>query len=179
MAEIDIKTNLPNLEAHIKRLGAEFGKKVARPALSAATSVLARYVRSLAPVLKPENQRKGRVAGLLKRSIYSKRSKESTSGREHYFIGVRQGKKAEKKNRNAFYWRFLEGGWMPRGPGKKLTGGNRSRALQRRRAIAGGAQKVSYPFIQPAFIAGKEKALARFYAVSDRIIRKQSEERTK
>lgn len=58
-----------------------------------------------------------------------------------------------------FYWRFLEGGWIPRGPGNKFKGGERTRAILRARALAGGASRVNHPFLQPAFTFAENAAL--------------------
>jgi len=173
---IDIRTNLPALKAHLNRISADFEQKVMRQATSAAAVSFRGAVKAKAPVLAAP--RKGRVAGTLKRAIYVKRSRDRSSGREHYYLGVRKGRSAQKSGRDAFYWYFLEAGWIPRGRGKKLKGGERSRALQRKRLLAGGAQKIERPFIKPGFESGKGAALKAFYARAEKAIAKYSTEQT-
>lgn len=173
---VTIKTNLPQLKAHLARIGKEFEAKAVRQATYAAAAIFRREVQARAPVLKQAT--KQRVPGTLRRAIYIKRSRDRTSGREHYFVGVRQGAKAAKKGRDAFYWRFLETGWTPRGPGQRLKGGVRSRALQLSRSRAAGGKVVRYPFIAPAYNSSKEQALQAFYTRADKAVAKFSSERT-
>ena len=74
-----------------------------------------------------------------------------------------------------FYWRFLEKGWIPRGRGRKFRGGTRSRALQRERALAGGARRVSHPFFMPAFRIADTVALDAFNKVIEDGIARESQ----
>lgn len=165
---VEIRVDLPAFKRQLDAIGAEQQKIVQAATRKAALTFRPSVVRN-APVLKRADRRKNnpRVAGTLARAIYLKRARDSKNGLEHYFIGVRQGKKAAKAkggSRDAFYWRFLEGGWVARGPGKKIRGGTRRRALERSRLIASGAKEYRYPFLKPAFDANKDKALNVFYA---------------
>jgi HK97 gp10 family phage protein len=178
---IEIKTNLPALKQQLAKFNLEFEQKVMRQATASAIGVFRRRVKALAPVLK--ERRKKRMAGTLQRAIYIKRSRDRSSGREHYFLGVRGGRKTKKNEPAAFhflafYWRWLEAGWYPRGRGRKLRGGDRSRALQRERNAARGAQKRKFPFIKPGFESGKGAALKAFYRRAETAIRKFSAEKT-
>lgn len=167
MNDIQIRFDIPDFRQQLKAIGSDFERKTIRSATGAAATVFKRLAVARAPVLKTENRRRGRIAGTLKRSIISGRSRrESKNGVEVYRVTVpAQDKRNTRFVRlDAFYWRFLEGGWMPRGPGRSLKGGNRSRDLQRRRAIAGGSSKVQYQFFAPAFSAGQGQALAVFNA---------------
>ncbi len=175
MAEVEVRSNLPELKRHLDRIGREMSSKVVRAATAAAARIFRKYAQQFAPVLKPQNARKDRVAGQLKRNLFIRRSRDSTSGREHYFIGFRRGKAAGKKGRDAFYGLFLEGGWTPRGPGKRLRGGRRTKALAR---ATGAGKKAEYPFLAPAFTRGKTEALNRFFFIADRRIQKISQEKT-
>lgn len=164
---ITIKADLPAFKKELDAIGARQQKIVQAATRKAALAFKPTVVRN-APVLKRPDRRKKnpRVAGTLKRAIYIKRARDSKNGLEHYFVGVRQGKKAARAkggSRDAFYWVFLEGGWIARGPGKKIRGGARRRALERSRLIAKGAKQYRYPFLKPAFDANKEKALTVFY----------------
>ena len=75
--------------------------------------------------------------------------------------------KATSVDLDAYYWRFLEGGWAPRRPGTQLRGGRRTKSLQARRARASGGRVVRKPFIEPAFRAADARALSAFNAAFD------------
>lgn len=172
---IIIRTNLPAFKAQLAALGARLERRIVARGLNAAGRVLRESARRFAPVLK--GQRKGRVAGALRRAIYVGRSKQSKPGRPIVVVGVRASKAQQKRGVDPFYWRFLEGGWLPRGPGRKLRGGVRSRALQRERAIKAGSRRVAYPFLAPAFRLSSGAALDAFErAVAQGI---EAENRTK
>lgn len=86
-------------------------------------------------------------------------------------VGVRATNVQTKSGIDPFYWRFLERGWVPRGPGQRFKGGPRRRKLERDRAIAAGAQEITkYRFLKPAFEAAGTRALDAFNkAVADGI----------
>lgn len=178
MAEVEVRTNLPELKSHLDRIGREMSSKVIRSATSAAARIFKKYAQLYVPVLKDKNKRKGRVAGALKKNIYIRRSRDSTTGREHYFIGFRRGKAAQKKGSDTYYGTFLEGGWIPQSKGRALRGGDRSKKLQRQQLLAKGALRFEYPFLAPAFTRGRTEALAKFFATADRRIAKISQEKT-
>lgn len=157
MPDIEVRTNLPAFSAQLKAIGADFEKKAVRSATAAAATVFRKYAQQRAPVLKKFDKR--RAIGTLRRAIYVKWSRFQKRGSARYIVSVRSGKKAAEKQRDAFYWRFLEGGWIPRGPGKGLKGGRRYKELQRSRATRG---KVSYPFIAPAAAQAQSPALQAF-----------------
>ena len=77
----------------------EIGKALQGALAKAARPILA-SARQLAPV----------KTGRLRSAIYSKRSRFSTPGFERRIIGVRRGKKAQKKDRDAYYWKWIEFG---------------------------------------------------------------------
>lgn len=172
MIDFQVKVNATELRDRFRRLKDDVQIKVVDAALRQAAQVFRRAVIAKAPVLKKAS--KGRVAGTLQKAIYTARSKYSTSGARRYFIGVRSGTKAGKSGRDAFYWRWLEAGWMPRGPGQALKGGTRRRNLQRRRNAAAGNKTVEFPFIKPAFDASKGAAEQKFRVVFAREFEKAS-----
>lgn len=163
-AEITVKTNLPEFKAQLRALGQDFERKVFRSGVSAAASVFKKLAINEAPVLK--RPKKGAVSGLLRRAIYVKRSRDRSPGREHYFVGVRQGKAARRRkggSLDAYYWRFVHEGHLARGPGNTIRGGRRRRALERSRLNASGAKRVpANRFLARAFSSGKESALRAF-----------------
>lgn len=176
MNELTVKTNLPDFKAQMKELGYDFERRVFRAGVGAAAQVFRREVQRRAPVR----------TGLLSRAVYVKRDRSSGRGKEHYFVGIRQGKRARSAtvgkgftgNLDAYYWRFVEAGHLVRQPGGRLRGGTRTRALQRSRLIAGGAKRVpGKGFIRTAFEAKKGEALDAFTARVQRRIDKENAKR--
>jgi len=165
-----VTTNLPDFRRQLAEVERRTRARIVRRALRDCASVFLRFARNAAPVLKPTGKfNRQRIPGALKRGIYVGRGRDRERGVVRMFVGVRSGRDYAKKGRgDPFYWRFLEAGWIPRGPGKKLKGGERSRALQRRRLISGGATRVQYPFLAPAFSRGKGDALQAFNARMNR-----------
>lgn len=164
---ITVKHNLPDFKAQMQELGRKF-IPVARAASLAAARVFVKAVRRFAP----------KDTGRLRRAVVIKRARRVARGAVHYIVGIRQGasqqriqrkRKGQKVevNLDAFYWRFLEGGWIPRHSSNAMRGGRRTKALQRRRALASGAKVVRHPFIAPAFNSVSGKALGEFYGKLD------------
>ncbi len=108
--------------------------KALQGALAKAVRPIVQQARTLAPV----------DTGRLRLAIYSKRSKFSKRGHESRIVAVRRGKKAQKRDRDAFYWKFVEFGHMTRAS-KKVAGVPRFIPAR--------------PFMRPAFEANKLKAL--------------------
>lgn len=170
---IEVHHNLPEFGLALKSFGADFERRTVRSATNAAAQAFKKLAAANVPVR----------TGKLKRALYVKRSRsKSGAGEEHYFVAFRQGKRhqAIKRKRgavnlDAYYGRFLEAGWVPRGPGSKLAGGTRSRALARSRNLAAGAAKITrYRFLRPAFERGKGDALRAFYAKIETRIAKEN-----
>ena len=164
MSEINVRTNLPDFKLQLARFSADFQRKTVKSALGAAATVYKKLAVAKAPVLNastPPRKKNPRIPGNLRKALYSTRSRSKSGvGVETYFVSFRRGLKGEKLD--AFYGRFLEVGWTPRGPGQKLRGGNRSRALQRARNLARGAKRYRYPFLEPAFQQGGAAAIQAF-----------------
>lgn len=156
---IDIKFNLPDFKRQLQALGIDMERKIVRSATNAAAQEFKKLAVKNAPILKATS--KNRQAGTLQKAIYVARSRsKSTPGREAFSVSFRKGKRAAKKGVDAFYGRFLEAGWTPRGPGGKLRGGTRYKALIRARQSSG--KIIKYRFLKPAFDAGKDAALRAF-----------------
>lgn len=157
-----VTVNLPDFRRQLTEVEKRTRLRVTRNAVRAAASVFRRFARDRAPVLKATGKfNKHRVPGALKRNIDIRRGRSRDRSVIGLNVGVRVGKTTKGRG-VPFYWRFLEGGWIPRGPGGKLKGGERSRSLQRRRLIAGGAKRRQFPFLAPAFAAGQGEALKAF-----------------
>lgn len=157
---VTVKVNIPDFKRQLLALGQRMEKNIVRRGIRAAGSVFVDEARRRAPALR--EPRKGRVAGALKRAIRSV-SRRSPRGIVKQSVGVRATSVQSKSGIDPFYWRFLEGGWIPRGPGQRFKGGTRRRRLERERAIAAGAQEIiKYRFLKPAFEASGPRALDAF-----------------
>ena len=164
---ITVKVNIPDFKRQLLALGQRMEKNIVRRGTRAAAAVFVAEARRRAPVLR--QPRKGRVAGALQRAIRST-PRRSPRGIVKQSVGVRATRAQTKSGVDPFYWRFLEGGWIPRGPGHRFKGGARRRRLERERAVAGGARRVAYQFLKPAFDAAGSRALNAFNpAVTDGI----------
>jgi len=157
---VKITFNLPDFRRELAALGERMEKRVVRNATRAAARVLRDAARARAPVSSGEDSR--RVAGSLRRAIYAGPSKVNrTRGVVAFFVGVKASRAARKTARDPFYWRFLEDGWIPRGPGQRLQGGTRRKALERSRTAG---RRIARPFLAPAFRAQQGAAVAAFNA---------------
>ena len=99
---IEVKVlGLEELKARLRRLPAEMQQGPVKGAIGAAGRVVQKEAKLRAPVR----------TGTLKRAIYVTRSKSlSTGNRETAIVGVRSGKKYQKRKQDAWYWRFVEFG---------------------------------------------------------------------
>lgn len=162
-------SNLPDFKRQMAHVSLELqGKAVRRATAAAAGALRAEGVRGAAapkatPAARPRT-------GTLVRAVYMTRNRRtSTKGAERYLVGVRQGRKAARTGRDAFYARWLEGGWIPRGPGQRIRGGARRKALERSR-LAG--RRVAYPFFQDRMKAGSSRAVEAFIRRLDREVKR-------
>lgn len=116
---------LAEMDRKLRALGPDIARKGLRSAVGAGARVILNQAKARAPV----------DTGTLRRALYMKPIREESSdSRQTYFVGVRSGKKEQKKNRDAWYWRLVEF----------------------------GTEKASaQPFLRPAFEAGKFQALER------------------
>lgn len=157
---IEFDANLAQFHRALSGLDRRVGTRIVRRAVSAAARIFRGAVRSAAPVR----------SGTLRRAIYIKRSRRSRRGEEIYFVSVRSGAKygllrVRGRNRDAYYWRWVESGHLVRGRGQRLKGGSNSRNLQRSRLRTTGARAVpANPFIQRGFRSGRAGAMREFEA---------------
>lgn len=172
MAErfVTIRTNLPEVRAELLRLGVDTIPKILRGATASATGVFKKLAIANAPYR----------SGRLRRAIYMVRIREeSGKGAEVYRIGVRSGKKQQKNNRDAFYWRWVEEGYWRRAPGSNLDRGKHTIRLQRKRdRLSGRATRVEgQEYLARAFREGNAAAIKRFYDVVERRIARENKKR--
>jgi hypothetical protein len=156
--QITIKMNIPDFKRQLSEFSKIFQDRTVRYAVAGAGGVFKRAAITNAPVLHGTSKR--RAAGVLKRSIYLafNRSRSKKGQSVAYTLSF---KKRKQSGGDPFYGRFLESGWLPRGPGKRIAGGAKRKALERRRLRAGG-HKFIYKFLQPAFQQNQILALNTF-----------------
>lgn len=93
---------LRELEQKLRGLGPKLRERAVRSALNAGAQVIKKEAIALAPVDT------GRLAD---KAIYVTRVREEqTLTKEVYAVAVRHGRKEAQKDRDAFYWKFLEFG---------------------------------------------------------------------
>lgn len=133
----------------------ELGPKVASKALRSAVSAGAQVIRKDAQV------RVAKDTGRLKKAIFISRSRSaSTQTKQTYIVGVRSGRKEQKKDRDAYYWRFIEFGHKPRKPKSPAY---IARLQREGRSLEMGTQFVAArPFLVPAFESKKQEAFEKF-----------------
>lgn len=156
---ITIRTTLPAFKAQLDAMKADFQSRAVKSAARAAGGVMRDQARGLAPVLARATAQ--REPGVLRKNVYTAVPRRQPAGMIRAVVTVRSGRRSQRGARDPFYWRYLEGGWRPRGPGRGLKGGKRSKALQRKRATA---SLIRHPFLLPAFSSSGGAALAAFYA---------------
>jgi HK97 gp10 family phage protein len=152
---------LPEFSSRLRALGAD-AVKVVRSAALAVGTMYKKAAAANAPVLKKRDTRKKnpRVAGALRKAIYSARSRrKSKPGLEVVTVSVR----SKGAKNSAYYWRWVEAGHLARGPGQKIKGGNRLRALTRDRLKASGAKFVpGVHYLERAFKSNQGNAITVF-----------------
>lgn len=158
---IDFKVDLADFNRQLSELKAEFQRNAVKLGVAAAGRAFRDIARTRAPILdRSRGGKSARVSGALRKNIYSGIPRGQTPGQVRAIVSVRAGRKSQRgKAENPFYWGFLEGGWIPRGPGNRLRGGRRTKALARER---NAISKIAYPFMRPAFESGKSQAVAAF-----------------
>lgn len=159
--------NLPDFNAKLKALGYDLERRTVRAGVTAALQIFKRAVIAAAPVGRPSrhvSKRRPHISGTLKRSIYIKRSSRSSKpGLEYGILRPHAGQKAAQALQDAYYWRWVEAGHLIRHAGAGLRGGNRSKALQRKRLRAAGAPSVAGVwFIRDSYTAAEAPAIAAF-----------------
>lgn len=155
---VEFRTNLPDFKQQLNTLRFDFQEKAVKAAARAAGAEFRKSAKGFAPVLK--SPVKGRNTGELQKRIYSGIVRNKTAGTVTAIVSVRSGRKSQKGANDPFYWRFLEGGWIPRGPGKRLRGGTRTKRVARARSAH---QMIKLPFLAPAFNTVRGAALDAFY----------------
>lgn len=99
MASVEIM-GLRELEKKMRSLGPDIARKALRGALVSGARVIKKDVIARAPV----------DTGRTKRAVFVKRMSKTGPLKENYIIGVRNGKEMQKRDLDAWYWKFSEFG---------------------------------------------------------------------
>lgn len=167
MTDVQIKVEgLKELrEVLLRDLPDKLQGKALQGALKKGADLIVREAKRLAP----------RETGRLRRAIYSFRDRDSRKGYESRLVGVRSGKRFQKSNRDAFYWKFVEFGHRV----AKRGGGY----LKKTDRGGAGAEPTGVvppqPFMRPAFESQKLNALKAFEENLKPEIRKVAERATR
>lgn len=147
METVTVKGLAELREALMRTIPAEMQGKVLQKALGAGTRITVAEARMRAPV----------KTGRMKKAIYATRDKaESKPAFESRAVLVRRGKRAQKSNRDAYYWKFVEFGHR--------TGAKKGQYLEKNgrrskgRAVKATGMVAPQPFMRPAFEASKYRA---------------------
>lgn len=93
---------LAELERRMIQLGPKIARKALRSALNAGAQIIKKDAQARAPFLT------GRLS---RRALYVARLRSASGpSEETYIIGVRHGRKDKKRDRDAYYWKFIEFG---------------------------------------------------------------------
>lgn len=159
-----IHIDLPDFRRQLAEIEKRVRTRVVRGAARDAARVAQRAVKSAAPVLRKADPR--RIPGRLRESIVI--SNRRAARGVIAFTVVPRARKATKRRAAAdlpFYWVFLEGGWLPRGPGQRISGGRWKKARVRAELFH---TRVQVPFIEPAFKSSQGAVVAAFNAGVER-----------
>lgn len=105
MFETKVK-GLEQLKDSIGALKSEMQNSIAKGSASAAARVLKAKVREGIKTAGIQHR-----SGVLDRSVYAAYAKDLSSiNDKHYVVGVRQGKKYRKVEKDAYYWWWIEFG---------------------------------------------------------------------
>jgi len=92
---------LKELERKLLEMSPKLAKNALRAAVAAGARVVAAEARKNVPV----------DSGTLRRSIYTKQIREESGDTQQtFYVGARQGKKEQAKNRDGWYFPFVEFG---------------------------------------------------------------------
>lgn len=114
------------------------------------------------PIVKDAKNRAPRKTGVLAAAIFSYKDRAGSTLRfESRFISVRHGSAAQKKNSDAFYWRFIEFG-----RGIVTTKKHKSLGTPEDGFFGKSVQAYpAHPFLRPAFESNKQDALMQITKV--------------
>lgn len=142
-------------------------KKLLRRVASSGASVMRKAVKDAAPVAPAAHwRRKGLKVepGTLKRAVYAYFAREqSNAAQGSYFVSVRKGVRESSKNRDAYYWPWVEFGHRVVKRSSTITNSKGRKvskvSISARRKGASGELVGRNEFFIKAMEANKQKAL--------------------
>lgn len=143
MMTVQVK-GLAELSRDMRALGPKISLRALRSALGAGAKVVKQDIVARVPV----------KTGRLQRAVYVKRMNKPNPFMERFIVGIRSGKAMQKRDLDAWYWKFFEFGTKER--------------FHKNGKSVGSIAKRS--FVVPAFETKKEQALARIKEVLTRKI---------
>ena len=153
---VKVTIDLPDFRRQLREVEKRFRNRAVSQGARDAARVFRDGARQAAPVLRTRDPR--RLPGVLRTAITVARSKKRERGLIAVSVIVRAGKGRRGTARDPFYWRFLEAGWIPRGPGRRAASTGRQRNAER----DAGRGRVAYPFLAPAFRSRQGAAVSAF-----------------
>jgi hypothetical protein len=161
---VSVKVDIPDFRRQLAEVEQRMRRRVVTGAIRDAAKVFQRAAKQRAPVLRKPDPR--RIPGRLRESIVIARVR-GVRGAVALRV-VPRSRRATTRRAAAdvpFYWVFLEGGWIPRGPGQRIAGGTRRKARERART---SYRRVQFPFLVPAFQSSQGAALSAYNAGIER-----------
>lgn len=153
---------LAELKNKMLTLGSKINRQALRSALVAGAKEIKKEAIALAPI----------KTGRMRRALYIKKMGKPNPFQENVIVGVRSGKRLQKRDLDAYYWKFIEFGHLTRPKGK-----SRSNSARISAAAAGAKMVPAQPFVRPAFENSKGRALDRFKVVLADFISKITKEK--
>lgn len=178
---VEVKINTAQFEKEMRSLQDKIKKRVVTRAISAASLVMRDSIKKQSdfPVSKaPHMLRNKRVVnpGYMKSQIYRYNRRRQKTGVLTTTISVRGGKTGRVTKtgvvNDAYYWRWVHQGHVPRQPGGRIKGGVRRRALTRSRLKAAGKFITGQPFMHKGARLGDRAAADAFFRRFDEEWRK-------
>lgn len=155
-----VRVHLAEFREQLEKVRAIVAQRCVEQGLRDAGKVIRDAARMRAPVLRKATRR--RAPGAVKKALAVVRIKTGKPGVYAVAIYPRTTSRNIRTPRDPYYWYFLEKGWIPQGPGKRLRGSVRNRSAQRKALARGGAARYQFPFIEPAFQAASGAAQVAF-----------------
>jgi HK97 gp10 family phage protein len=148
---------LRELNEALKQLPREVSEKLLDTAVGRGASVVRDEARRRAPIAVDAHFRaRGRKTppGVLRKAVLRARAREvATFFSRTWVVGVRHGKRFQKKDQDAFYWWWVENGH------KIVPRHGRAGGTLRSRRVGSHGRVPAYPFLRPAFDARKFDAV--------------------
>lgn len=182
MSEFKYISGLEHLKAEFARIPIDAGKKVLRKGASGGATVVRDAVQAAAPI-GPLKRKGGHQPGTLKRSVLIKFKREDSNDNQAVFIVTfRKGKSAQgglnrkgnvfRLSTDAYYAPWVERGHRIVPRASKFKGALTFGTSKTERRKGGSGSVPPHPFMEPAFNASRDTALAAMIgSMSDEMVK--------